>query len=296
MSPLGARAVAFWFSIIVGWLPLVAQSSSYHLEFDDIIPGDKSGCLVNDSEKPIEAFAASQRCQRPDGRSGGGTHGSRDILDSGRGPTSDMLSADASGPPLSGVIETGARWRTGISVIPENGDCQTQVNAVLFSDGSFEGEDAAVRGLKAHRDGLAASANYWADRVSREKPDGSTLDALHAALKQRLDDDRMKQQKYWPDNMHRDRSPLFWQYWSGWLQVERNLELHFPKELGQEKASDNFREVADEINQWKKKIDGNLALQKLNVVFPPISELLMIAKYSDIPGFFWYGSTWEMLG
>ena len=48
--------------------------------------------------------------------------------------------------------------------------------------------------------------------------------------------------------------------------------MNFPKDLSPEIAGEYFRKVADEINQWKKKIDGNLALQKLNVVFPPISE------------------------
>lgn len=129
-----------------------------------------------------------------------------------------------------------------------------------------------MRALKAHRDGLAASANYWNDRVRREKSNGSTLEALHAELKQRIDDDRMKQKKYSPENRHGHTPPLSWQYWSGWLQVERNLELNFPKDLSPEIAGEYFRKVADEINQWKKKIDGNLALQKLNVVFPPISE------------------------
>lgn len=137
---LGARAVVFCFLIIVGWLPLVAQSSSYHLEFDDSTPGHQRVFLVNDSEKPIEAFAGSQQCQRPDGRGGSGIHSSQDVLDSfGRGPTSDMRAADASGPPRSGVIETGAQWFTHIAVFPENGDCRNQITAVLFSDGSFGG-------------------------------------------------------------------------------------------------------------------------------------------------------------
>jgi hypothetical protein len=92
MPSLGARAVVFCFPVILGWLPLVAQSSSYHLEFDD----DKLGqrvILVNDSEKPMEAFAASQRCQRA--RGGSGADGSKDILFyPSEGGGSDMQAAD----------------------------------------------------------------------------------------------------------------------------------------------------------------------------------------------------------
>jgi hypothetical protein len=47
--------------------------------------------------------------------------------------------------------------------------------------------------------------------------------------------------------------------------------LRFPKDLSQEKPSATLRKVADMINGWKTKIVGNIALQKLNVVFPPIS-------------------------
>jgi hypothetical protein len=38
MSSLRARAILFCLRVILGWLPLAAQSSSYHLEFDDRTP------------------------------------------------------------------------------------------------------------------------------------------------------------------------------------------------------------------------------------------------------------------
>jgi hypothetical protein len=68
MSSLGVRAVVLCFSVILlsltlGCLPLAAQSSSYHLETDDRISGWQQVVLVNDSEKPIEAYAAYQHCQ-----------------------------------------------------------------------------------------------------------------------------------------------------------------------------------------------------------------------------------------
>jgi hypothetical protein len=283
MSSFGARAMVFCFSVILvplttGWMPLAAQSSSYHLESDDRAPGRQPLLLVNDSEKSIEAYGASQLCFKPKTYTGV-PDDSRDILDHPfGGVTSDMRAADGNGPPRSGVLETGARWRTQMATQPE-WDCRTQVNAVLFSDGSFEGEDAAVRGLKARRDGLAAAINYWADRVRREQPDGSTLDALHDELKKRKAEDLSKRGKYQshPHLTFDGAVPpvppqLLEQYWSGWLSVETNLEFHLSKYLTQEKAGEGLQKFVDEIDQWKAKIDGNLALQKLNVVCPPISE------------------------
>jgi hypothetical protein len=265
MSSLRERAVVFCFPVILGWLPVAAQSSSYHLEFEDYA-GSKQVILVNDSEKPIEAFAASQRCQ-----GGSGAGGVRDILFY---PSKDidMQAADRSGPPRSGVLDTGARWSTLLVMMPERGDCQNRITAVFFSDGSFEGDDSAVRSLKAGRDGLAAGVHYWADRISREKPDGSTLNALLAEVRERMAADQAKQYKY-PTSVHRDASaqPLR-EYWESWLTVERDIESRFPNDLGQEKPSATLRKVADMINGWKTKIDGNIALQKLNAVFPAISE------------------------
>jgi hypothetical protein len=268
MSSLGVRAVVFCFPVILGWLPVAAQSASYHLEFEDNA-GSKQVILVNDSERPIEAFAASQLCQGATGVSGSG--GIRDILFY---PSKDidMQAADRSGPPRSGVLDKGARWSTLLAMMPERGDCQNRITAVFFSDGSFEGDDAAVRSLKAGRDGLAAGVHYWADRISREKPDGSTLNALLAELRERMAADRAKQYKY-PTSGHRDSSaqPL-WEYWESWLTVERDIKSRFPNDLGQEKPSTTLRRVADMIGGWKTKIDGNIALKKLNIVFPPISE------------------------
>jgi hypothetical protein len=257
MSSLGVRAVVFCFPVILGWLPVAAQSFSYHLEFEDNA-GSKQVILVNDSEKPIEAFSASQRCQKAHGWSGSG--GIRDILFY---PSKDID---------SGVLDTGARRSTFLAMMPERGDCQNRITAVFFSDGSFEGDDAAVRSLKAGRDGLAAGVHYWADRISREKPDGSTLNSLLPDVRGRTVADEAKQQKY-PTSGHRDSSaqPL-WEYWANWVTVDRNIELRFPKDLAQEKPSATLRRVADMINGWKTKIDGNIALQKLNIVFPAISE------------------------
>jgi hypothetical protein len=265
MSSLGVRTVVFCLPVILGSLPVAAQSSSYHLEFEDNA-GSKQVILVNDSEKPIEAFAASQRCQ--DGSASGGV---RDILFY---PSKDidMQAADRSGPPRSGVLDTGARWSTLLVMFPERGDCQNRITAVFFSDGSFEGDDAPARSLKAGRDGLAAGVHYWADRISREKPDGSMLNALVAEVRERTAADWAKQNKY-PTSGHRDSSaqPL-WEYWESWLNVERTIESRCPNDLGQEKPSATLRRVADMINGWKTKIDGNIALQKLNAVFPAASQ------------------------
>jgi len=282
MSTLRARAVLFC-SLFIGWLPLAAQSSSYHLELDDSKAGPKPVIFVSDSEKSLDAFAASQQCpQDPNGNSSA-AYGSHDILDSPflRGVSSDMRCADrrlARGP----VLKTGECWGTALFVSPQKGDCQNEVTAVIFSDGSVEGEDAAVRGLKAHRDGLAAGVHYWAGRIGREKPDGSTLLALFNDVERSKVEDQRKQREYhYQRRLMLEKAEsalpqgLLWLYWSGRLQVDTDLELRFNGLIngssGVKTATEALRTITDEIDQWKTKIDRNPAQQKLNTTFLPVT-------------------------
>jgi hypothetical protein len=69
--------------LVVSWsLPLVAQSSNYHMEFVDIAPGITQIVLVNDSSQPIEAFHVLEQCDAGDGWWG------RDALSGAGGPRS----------------------------------------------------------------------------------------------------------------------------------------------------------------------------------------------------------------
>ena len=282
MSKLQARAVLFCFLFIMGWMPLVAQSSSYHLELDDPTAGPQQVIFVSDSEKSVDAFAVSQQCPREPNGTRTSAYGNHDILDSPflRGVSSDMRCADgrlARGP----VLETGECWRTALFVSPQKRDCQNEVTAIIFSDGSFEGEDAAVRGLKAHRDGLAAGVQYWAAKLSQEKPDGSTLLALFNEVERSKTEDQRKQRDHYrPRRMlEKDESALpqalLWLYWSGRVQVDTNLELRLNGFIkgssGVKTASEALRKIADEIDQWKTKIDSNPAQQKLDTAFPPLT-------------------------
>jgi hypothetical protein len=103
--------------------------------------------------------------------------------------------------------------------------------------------------------------------ANRDKPDGSTLDALLAKAKRCIVEDQTKQRKHPLRLRYHDMPQPLWLYCSSWIRVESAAELNFPKDLSQEKASQSFRKVADLINRWKKKIDGNLAAKKLNVTF-----------------------------
>jgi len=283
MSKLRARAVLFCFPFIVGWLPLAAQSSSYHLELDDPTAGPQQVIFVSDSEKSVDAFAASQQCPRDPNGTRSATYANHDILGSPflTGVSSDKRCADgrlARGP----VLKTGECWETALFVSPQKRDCQNEVTAIIFSDGSFEGEDTAVRGLKAHRDGLAAGVQFWAAKIGQEKPDGSTLLALFNEVERSKAEVQKKQREYHYQPrlmLEKDESvlpqALLWLYWSGRVQVDTNLELRLNGFIkgssGVKTASEALRKIADEIDQWKTKIDSNPAQQKLDTAFPQLT-------------------------
>ena len=142
---------------------------------------------------------------------------------------------------------------------------------MFFTDGSFEGKDAAVRGLKALGDGEAANINYWIDRIKKEKPDGSTLGLLLNEIKRRVAYDIAEENKY-PNHLDHVRFRPLWEYWVGTWAVDFDIESLLTKDLSPVKPNELLERVTNYVEERKADIDGNQAMQKLNTVFPPISE------------------------
>jgi hypothetical protein len=252
MAVFALRQVGFCIPLIMGCLPLAAQSARPRLEFE---PQGSffQLVLVNDSEKAIEAFSVRQTCDKS------GEFTAAILYDGLRG--------------TSGIIQSGEHRGLGGGWKSPSGDlaCDAQLEAVFFADGSFEGNDAAVRGLKARGDGITASIHYWVDKIKREKSDGSTLGLLLDAIKQRLAADKAQQRRY-PLNPEQGTPPLFREYWEGRREVDSALEARFPADLSTVKTNELLQRVTDYMEKRKADIDGTEALQKLNTVFPPISE------------------------
>jgi hypothetical protein len=277
MRLLAIRGAVFCLAVTPGWLPLAAQSSSYHTQLSNDTNGRSRIILVNDSDKPIEAYHASQRCQA------GGVYSSEDVLDHPGVTSGSIHGPDGERAPRSGFVERGGRWDTFMSITtnPSNNSaekCDTRIEAVLFADGSYEGKEAVARGLKARRDGIRASVSYWENKFNSEDPDGSSLAVLHAEAKRIVSENRVKLNKY-QFNLLKDDSPsLLHQYWAGRLQVDTNVAGHFPSDASEEKQSGSFHYLANYIHTWKTKIDNDVAMKRLDTVFPPFSEPARISE------------------
>jgi hypothetical protein len=239
------------------------------VELSDFSPTQTDIRLVNDSRQPIEAFYVSQH------RDLCGAYSIHDALQGWGSTQGDIHGAD-SRPYRGASVEPGGWWNGGFvsHYTDNNGDheCLVEIDAVIFGDGSYEGKEEVVQGLKAYRDGIRASVNDWSEKLKGESWDESSLSTLSAEAALREAGDRHQQSKY-PFNPIRDETkPLMRWYWEGREQVEENTAIQLSSKLTGEEATGRIQKVAHIIALWKKKIDNDLSLQRLDAKFPPISE------------------------
>jgi hypothetical protein len=163
--------------LFVASLPVCAQSANYHVELfsgEHHFP-DSGIRLLNDGPKVIEAFSVQLTCH---GAWVAGTAG--DVIDAG---AEIIENPDGNGRGLS----PGGFWYVAPSQKCRDAreDEQPSVTAIIYADGTYDGSLTAVRLLKAQRDGIIAAVNYWAERLAKENPDGSTLNDLLSDAKER---------------------------------------------------------------------------------------------------------------
>jgi hypothetical protein len=264
MSLRTVRSTAFSFLMLLAWLPLVAQTSSYHTTLSNDASGAPQIILVNDSNTPIEAFHILQQCQS------GGSWSSRDALD-GPGMTASAIQGANGGQSQTLGVQPNGTWNAGFKTQIGANVCGVVIDALFFADGSYQGKDAVVRSLKARRDGIAAGVSYWTNRFSALPPSGSNLSPLLAEAT-RLEAADLAMQNNYPFNPVSDvAEPLLRAYWAGKYQVDSNVANLLTQDLASTPASGNPPDVAGFIAGWQQMINSDLSMQKLNSTFPPIT-------------------------
>src|SRR5579863_6271375 len=189
---------------------LAAQSGSYRLELSQ---ATHRYILINDSRKPIEAFSASQSCIN------GGDYSGEDVLVC-PGICSDVHGPDGRRPSKSGRLEPGGWWDTMAPMTSASKQgvetCRPRVDAVIFSDGSYEGEAAAVKSLQARRYGIADEVSYWAQRFREKDLSKSNAGALRLDAQRLVAGDHAEYLRASPSREVRSSPPTALQmYWSG---------------------------------------------------------------------------------
>ena len=247
MRTLISRFTSFSVFLSLYSLPVLAQSPAYHLEFSDRTSGWV--ILVNDSQKPIEAFTVTATC----------------------GPLTSTPSYDAlefsgggtSHPAVKGrqpsLIQPGQRFFAPVNLAPQPSGCawRGQVAGVIYADGTYDGQELAVHDLQARRAGIEAALQYWSNEQlggheQRVEANGATYAEGLAA------DDLSKTWTY----TCRDE-PAVCAYWEG----RRHVDLNVAHQMKLGAAMTPY------LDRWTAKFDADTAFKTLQITFPsPVLE------------------------
>ena len=243
------------FLMLCGYIPLSAQHRGYRMQLSNGTSGWVA--LVNDSEKPIEAFHFTGQCGNMIGNDF-----TYDALDSAG---SRMLhpSIDGQAFDQNDVVKPGERMFSMVNLLPQPSGCawQGDIDAVIFADGTYEGNETTVRGMQARRDGIAAALKYWAQQLHQQAQDNTDADALALEAKDLSHEDFKK--TMFP-GCH--KSPLACEYWRGRQQVDANIESWGKVKNGS--AQKRYGSVLHSMERWQTKMDNDPALTKLDEIFP----------------------------
>jgi len=275
----GSIRLVFCLTIFCGSAPLLAQNRGYHLELSDRTSGWV--ILVNDSEKPIEAFYFSGQCNDVNARGGAGTYFTYDALQSS-GTVSGHPGLDGKSLSQRDVAAPKGRYVSMTKLAPQQSGCEWKgdISAVIYSDGSYEGDEMIARGMAAYRDGIAAGVEYWQQRFNHESPDTVGLDTVNA------DAQRLKKEdfgKSWSSSGCHTSTPQC-EYWKGRYQVDSSVAMWLGGVALKDTHEEAYKKTAQIIERWQKKIDKNVALKRLDVTFPqpPVEQTQSAASHGSV--------------
>jgi hypothetical protein len=252
-----SRCLSFFcLCIAYGCAQLGGQTHDYHVELSDGTSGEVF--VVNDGGKPIEAYHFVSKCGSFE------TDSTVDILAAGGGLK---------------VLLPGERKDANILLSPRSDGCTEEpaLDAVILTDGSFEGDLHAVQALQAWRDGVVAGVRYWHDRLHHENATEAELATEEADAKLLAHEDLKRMTSPGCRN-----ESVICAYWHGRryadIQFKGNVVGVGVRKYGPEKIHMNLVNLADGL---QKKIEDDEALKKLEITFPLPAELGDPAHASD---------------
>jgi len=245
------------------------QTPAYHMEYEESASGASRMVVVNDSDETIEAFHATERC------SNGGSEQSADTLDFPLTSSSSISGPDGRFA-RSGVVQPGGRWTSDLFLpTTGNANCDIDVDAVLFGDGTYDGSKVAVEELKARRDGIAAGVRLWIEKVSTQDIAGPAEETLHTEAMRVTARDTARSNKcqFGPHGQPVDFVSCG--FWAGRVQVDINILQQFGHGAKTNGVPVDLSKVTEMLSRWSNKVDANVALKRLDVTFPPVAQATM---------------------
>ncbi len=244
---------------LCGGVSISAQHRGYHMQLSNGTSGWVA--IINDSQRPIEAFHFAGQCGN------GAESFTYDALD---GPGSVMSHPPVDGHDLSQsvIVKPGERMYSHVNLLPQPSGCvwQGDIDAVIFADGTYEGDETTARNMQAHRDGIAAALRYWAGQF--RQPAGDIPDLAAIVLKAEALSDADFKKTMFPECR---KNPLACEYWTGRRQVDSLIKLWGGNTIG-----DTQRRYAGVLRfreRWQTKVDKDTALIELDETFPLPADL-----------------------
>ena len=238
-----------------------AQSPGYRLELSDGASGWV--ILVNDSQKPIEAFSFTGEC------GSGGTGYTYDALNSA-GESTSHPAVDGHFAMQHSLIQPGQRFFALEKLLPQPSGCtwEGHIKGVIYVDGTHAGEESAARDMQASRDGIAAALRYWT-KLNEDRGENSDERGIYTGAEQLAKDDYAKQMFPRCNNQ-----PVACAYWKGRYLVDTNIALQVNQQ------SSSYASVKAYVERWLKKVDADDALRHMDAEFPLSTE---IEAQSSVP-------------
>ena len=218
--------------------------------------------LGNDSDKTIETFHITS--DRED--EGGIIQDALELLShEGSNTFSDQETV-----MQNAIIKPGARYISlGWGSVSKRGVLVSvpKIDAVLFTDGTYEGDEPILRGIEAYRRGMADGVKYWSDKLAATPANRSALEALNGEAEQRKAAFYEEKGRY---RVHQQlQSDLTWQYHAGreWADIVMNARL-VKGLFDNEESGKHYKNTASYFAEWKDEIDNDAALKTLIAAFP----------------------------
>lgn len=183
-----------------------------------------------------------------------------DALDGPGGTTSEHA---ADGRYAHGGVIPPGGWVDMSSPVYRNAAgedirCERKLDAIVFQDGTFEGDQQALRFIAEHRAAVLQAVRNWVDRLKNEPEDGSTLETL------RLGAEHLREIA--GKNIYDHPGSIA--YWSGCSQVQTAFLVWLHPESNRYSATEKFHRLSHFFGEWDEKIANDTALKNLTAAFP----------------------------
>jgi hypothetical protein len=239
---------------------LQAQNPEYHMELRPWGATMITNVLVEDGPKAIEAFSIVLR-------QGNGTQSETpDYLSFGAGSISLELRLPEHPRGQHNLLAQGDGYQTFVhsaAEMPGN----PEVKAIIFSDGSTEGDPMRIMAIQAARDGYSDEVNFWVERLNAEDPAAPKWDALVAegAAREKIAKAQSQAHKMVVEHDVEVISDPGRAYWLARMEVAMGVSEStvstYQKRLG-------FPVMRSHFLAWKEKIDSDQAKALLEATYP----------------------------